>query len=430
MSQAGVAPELFLKAAAGIGRALCRTAYWDKEGRWCNWVGRSTREAPAGGGPLTPTAAALGPDLYAGSAGVALFLAQLAAVTGDGECRRTADGALARSIRQADRQPPGAIPALSFHAGLVGLAYAAHRVAALTGGAATGDPVGSLLARAEAARASSHLLDVLGGNAGAIPALLVLGGGEHGSRAAALAVSLGDELCRTAVRQGGAWVWDVEQACGPGFGTRPLTGLAHGAAGLGLALLELYAATGREDFLEGGRAAFAYEDQLFDPRARNWPDLRASEPAGAAATGPHYMVAWCHGAAGIGLARLRARALDPARGAAYAAAAHAALDTTAATLEGLVNLPGGDATLCHGLCGLAETLLTGGQWLGEEGYRTRARAATAALVARHAAAGDWPSGVPSRGPSPSLMLGTAGVGYHLLRQYDPRRVPPVLVVVS
>jgi hypothetical protein len=41
--------------------------------------------------------------------------------------------------------------------------------------------------------------------------------------------------------------------------------------------------------------------------------------------------------------------------------------------------------------------------------------------------GDWPSGMPSGGPSPALLLGTAGIGYHLLRLHDPARVPPVLL---
>jgi lantibiotic modifying enzyme len=50
------------------------------------------------------------------------------------------------------------------------------------------------------------------------------------------------------------------------------------------------------------------------------------------------------------------------------------------------------------------------------------------LIARHAAAGDWPSGTPSGGPNPSLMLGTAGIGYTVLRLHDPNRVPSILWV--
>jgi len=428
MNEFGDAPAAFLEVAAGIGRALCREAHWDREGRWCNWMGRSSREMTRVGGPITPTAIALGPDVYGGSAGVALFLAQLGAVTGDEECRRTALGAIARSIRQMTHRPAADAVPLSFYAGAVGLAYAAHRVAALTEVHALDDDVDALLTSVERAAADPHLLDLLGGSAGAIPALLSLARVERWRRLRELAVGLGEELCRTAVRQGSVWTWDVEKACGPGVGTAMLTGFGHGASGLGLALLELYAATGRADFLEGGRAAFAYEDQLFDVRVGNWPDLRSMESAGAT-PGPRYMVAWCHGAPGIALARLRALALDADRRDAYAATARAALDTTAAALERVAQHPRADASLCHGLAGLAEIVLTGGDWLGEDNYRTPALAAAAELVARHAVRGDWPSGMASLVPNPSLMLGTAGIGYHLLRHLLLRQVPAVLLTL-
>ena len=43
--------------------------------------------------------------------------------------------------------------------------------------------------------------------------------------------------------------------------------------------------------------------------------------------------------------------------------------------------PGADASLCHGLAGLAEIVLTAADVLGDEGHRARARAAVA-LAAR------------------------------------------------
>ena len=54
--------EPFLPAAVEIGRALCREAIWDGAGRHCNWMGRSANEVTQLGGPVTPTATALGPD--------------------------------------------------------------------------------------------------------------------------------------------------------------------------------------------------------------------------------------------------------------------------------------------------------------------------------------------------------------------------------
>src|SRR5262249_4072374 len=111
-------PTSPVETAQRIGMALCRTAYWDPDGQLCNWMGRSSGEASEYGGSITPTSAALGPDLYGGSAGVALFLAQLHALAGDPEFRRTALGGITRSIRQLERRPPKEpISALSFFSG-------------------------------------------------------------------------------------------------------------------------------------------------------------------------------------------------------------------------------------------------------------------------------------------------------------------------
>src|SRR4029453_1464936 len=77
-----------------------------------------------------------------------------------------------------------------------------------------------------------------------------------------------------------------------------LTGFSHGAAGIGWALVKLGLTTVDERFVDGGLAGFAYERGEYRPDPHNWPDHRvaAGDPAGR-------LCAWCHGAAGIGLAR-------------------------------------------------------------------------------------------------------------------------------
>jgi lantibiotic modifying enzyme len=423
-------PDPFLEAAVGIGQALCRAAIWDAAGRLCNWVGRSAAEITQAGGPVTPTSAALGPDLYGGSPGVAWFLAQLAAVTGEPEFRRTALAAAARSLRHLERLTPEVFCSVSYYSGAVGTAYALDRVAALTGEPGLGDQVDALIARAAAGLSAPHTLDVIGGNAGAIPALLALSRDSRRTAARDLAEQLGEELLQTAIRQGSVWTWDSEKAAGPAIGKVPLTGFAHGNAGLGLALFELYAVTGRMDYLEGGRGAFAYEDALFDSRAGNWPDLRPLGPGAAPSAAPHFTTAWCHGAPGIALARARAAALDPDSRDAHAATARAALATTRAALDAVLAMPRHDATLCHGAGGLSEVVWTGGRWLGDDTLADTARAAGRALIGKYDGDGSWPSGVATSGPNPSLMLGTAGIGMHFLRLHDPEGVGPILMLTG
>ena len=417
-------PTSPLEAAARIGRSLCRGACWDRAGRHCNWMGRSTAEVARAGDPVTPTSAALGPDLYAGSAGVALFLAELAALTGDPDCRRTALGAIDRSIRQLDRTPPAPGPdsPLSFFNGPLGVAYAARRIGVLTGHPGLDAQAETLLDRLAEAAAAPHLMDVIGGNAGAIPALLAMG-----PRRLDLATALGEELCRAAHRRGPAWGWEAGATSGLEGATASLTGLAHGTAGIGLALMELHAATGRELFLEGALGAFAAEDSQFDPARGNWPDLRYADGPDAATRPPRFATGWCHGAPGIALGRLRAGVLDAPRRDAHHATARAALATTLAAIEAARASPRADPSLCHGLAGLGEIVLIAWQVLGDDEYRRGADGVGRLLIDRHSAAGDWPSGLTSGGPNPSLMLGTAGVGHAFLRLHDPEGVPPILI---
>jgi lantibiotic biosynthesis protein len=75
---------------------------------------------------------------------------------------------------------------------------------------------------------------------------------------------------------------------------------------------------------------------------------------------------------------------------------------------------------------LIEIIWIAGQMLDDPSYRDRAVAVGRALIDRHAESGDWPSGVPSGGPNPSLMIGNAGIGYAFLRLHDPKGVPSIL----
>jgi hypothetical protein len=412
-----------IDAAARIGEALCRSAYWVSHGQGCNWMGRSIAEIAEYGGPITPTTAACGPDLYAGSAGIGLYLAQLFALTGDLACARTALGAIDRSIRQLDCVSPSeAASPLSFHCGHLGVAHAARRVGLLTGHVEHVLQAATILDQVIEAVRSPHELDLIGGNAGAIPVLLSLGRESGLERCHDLAIALGEELCRTAVDQATGWAWDPEAASGSGMGPVPQTGLSHGASGMGLALFELYAATGRRDFLKIARGAFAFEDALFDPANGNWPDRRRNLER------PTFARSWCHGAPGIALTRLRAAMLDHELRESYRARARIAIATTLGAIEENLVPAKSDATLCHGLAGLGEIVWLAGQLLEDPTYRDRALDLGRALINRHSASEEWPSGVPSRGPNPSLMLGTAGIGYWLLRLHDPEEVPSVLLM--
>jgi lantibiotic modifying enzyme len=410
-----------LEAAVRIGRALCRSAFWDPEGGLCNWVGRSKAEFDRAIGRITPTSAALGPDLYLGSAGIALFLAQLHTATGDEEFRRTAVGGVARSIRRLRRPSGNEEPSpLSLFFGAFGFAYASWRLAALIGDDGLRAPVESIIRRMGEAISLPHDLDVMGGNAGAIPVLLAMRQTAGLERCGELAITLGEQLCQHDPTHSAASSIRADRESTSELEELTRSGLSHGASGIGLALLELHAATGRPAFRDAARRAFEYEDTLFDADRKNWADLR--RPSGHS----RYEIAWCNGAPGIALARLRAAALDPERKDSYLDMARIGLATTLDAIEKHLAIPRYDATPCHGLTGLIEIVWIAGRMLDEASYRVRAISAAQALIDRYADRGDWPSGLYSGGPNPSLMLGTAGIGYTFLRLHDPEQVPSVL----
>ena len=427
-------PDLLLSpldAAALIGRHLCEAAFWDRTGRLCNWMGRSPSEV-SGSGAILPAAAALGPDLYGGSAGVALFLAQLHALTGDPDFRRAAIGAAARSLHQVCIQPDRLPAPLSLFAGRLGVAYAAHRVAALTGQPELHALAEALLDGLADELDKPHSLDLIGGNAGAISALLSLSrhipSALKSDHHQALAVALGEQLCQKAIRNGTIWSWNPDEVSEPGMASAPLTGMSHGASGIAVALLELHAATCRPEFLAAARGAFAYEDSLFDANAGNWPDMRSADDGEIGPRPAFFCRAWCHGAPGIALARLRAIALDPEQAEFHLAMARAAIGTTLVAIDENLARPGHDASLCHGLAGLLETVLVAGRQLGDRHCLDRASTIARVLIERHARSCDYPSGLISCSVNPSLMLGLAGIGHAFLRLHAPAEVASVLLI--
>lgn len=398
-------PAAALEIAKGIADHLCHTAIWNRDR--CTWLG-TVAVGDEDDDEIELSCATLGPSVYDGNAGVALFLSETAALTRDPVVARTAAGALAQALATRWRILPEARS--SFYSGFMGLGHVALRA-------------GQLLDRPDFVAVASELADeaireavvappcdVVYGLAGAIPALLVL------SRALDRP-DLGDRATEWGRRVVAAAAADAAPGRTATDREPRLTGFAHGAAGIGWALYELFAATKDLAFQASAEEAFRYEERWLQPDRNNWGDLRDLDGDGR----PRCMTAWCHGAPGIGLARLRAIELgsgDPSvRDAAIAVrAAVAALAPDAD--------PDGDSCLCHGWAGIATFLLRAGEVLGDREARQVALR-TAGRAARPARAPDaWPVGF-GRGSNPSLMVGLAGVGYFYLRLANPG-LPSVL----
>ncbi|MGY0037716.1 lanthionine synthetase LanC family protein [Pedobacter sp. NJ-S-72] len=96
------------------------------------------------------------------------------------------------------------------------------------------------------------------------------------------------------------------------FKKNSLCGLSHGASGIAWILYEIAVFFSNKDLMSIAKQAFLYETSHYNTKIKNWPDFRASIQDNESDTlkypeedVPSYSSAWCHGAPGIGISRLR-----------------------------------------------------------------------------------------------------------------------------
>ena len=131
------------------------------------------------------------------------------------------------------------------------------------------------------------------------------------------------------------------------------------------------------------------------------------------------MMAWCHGAPGIGLARLNA--IDSIGDDRLYDDIDAAIESTLAAGFGH------NQCLCHGDLGNLIFLYEAGVRLGDAVLVGQVKRLTASVLGS-LKGNDYLCGIPLAQETPGLMTGLAGIGYGLLRLAAPDRVPSVLTL--
>jgi class II lanthipeptide synthase len=399
-------------AALRIGRDLATGAEPVRGG--VTWyaekvVGIDARAPVIGHGDVEET-------LYDGTAGIAVALAACATAVGPSEGDQLAGTARA-AVRHAlggarDLLETGR---LGLFNGATGIAFAIAATGRMLEDAALLDQASALAAAAAsraAAAGNGTELDLIGGDAGMLLGLLGIAATLGRPAPAALLHSSGARVAAAALPQewGAAWPTDAAAPGGP-----PLLGFGHGAAGIALALAEAAAVTGDARARAACADGLEFERSWYDRDRVAWPDLRGSDDAGEPSG---WMAAWCHGAIGIGLSRLRLYGLtrEPLTLAEASAALQAARDLVVHAGTRLRAGMTTDCTACHGLGGVVELLLVAAKTLDVADHERAARRVAALLLEQRAAGdGAWPCGLPGAGEVPGLMTGTAGIALTLLR---------------
>ncbi|MFI7450090.1 type 2 lanthipeptide synthetase LanM family protein [Nonomuraea sp. NPDC049714] len=402
--------------AVDVGDELIRSALRHR-GR-IGWLGLSATGDE--GWQIVPT----GLDLYSGDSGIGLFFAYLARVSGEErfhELARDISHGVADRMRRAisvlRRDGRGnALLALGMSGGLTGSIYFLTHWAALT---ADTTPLGDLLdeiaPHMEKIYRADDALDVIGGAAGHILALCAAWRVSPSGELAGLISRMSTQLAGRGVRDGDRVSWPTAP-----FGGLALSGFAHGASGVALALARAAQVTGDDALLDTVRSALRFERSLRDEHGRAWPDLRPGIPW-------ETMVAWCHGAPGGGLARL-ALADMPGADTDTDADLDLAASMTMDYYETAVSpYPVRNLSLCHGELGNVDFLWSVARRTGEYRVRRVAENVTSAVLSVQRNYG-WICGVPRGLRTPGLLLGLAGIGLGYLRVAHPALVPCVLTL--
>jgi type 2 lantibiotic biosynthesis protein LanM len=374
-------PERLLSAACAIAdEIVARTLHNDDRANWLSMEqvdGRHWMVVPMGAGLAT------------GYTGVALFLAQLGAVTGIG---RYADLA-----RKAVRTIPRLIDSLSADAeraeaigcggflGMGGICYAVARLGTLLGDGDLVDLSARIVPIVDLADDGTETSLAIG-RAGGLAAMLAVHAETGLASAGALAAQFARRLVEPAAPD--------HRHAGVVGDSWPTGGFLWGPTGIGWALLRYATTAGRG----GGEGGERYADH---GRTALAPDFDAD--------GPDH--GWCSGMSGWLLAR-------GSVGSSTEIDRHVGVLAERPPLQ--------DTSLCHGELGIVESLAV----LGANGdARAAAIAERRAAVLLGGLNHFGPRcGTPGGTSCPGLFTGLAGIGYGLMRLGLADQVPSVLLL--
>ena len=443
-----------VKEAAVIGRQLLERRLRSAHGSVA-WVG------PKGyGTELTPLRIVqLGPHLYDGTAGIALFFAALERVLGDGDFRGsslTAIAPLRQKLADLTSDQERSVNLRLLLGGLIGVGsfiYSLLQIGELIQEPALFEEAHqatNLITSERIAQDESVRLQT--GCAGTILSLLALNEriskpNRYGKTPLQLASECAQHLLTSRIFLGdrmAAW------ALSPG--KPPLGGFSYGAAGICYSLLRLYDKTRKPELWEAAQQGLAFVNSLYSMEQKKWRDARfvlqsrysprkgawkdwwasgtladLEEQTSRSDVEEKFLDMWCHGSSGICLGYVGALHINDSqeiRNIVYSTAER--IWPSADSLEMVLEVD----DLCCGSFGFVELFLSIYNRLDDEAALDKAHNVAKGIRGRAQLRGSYKLSA-ARGTdafAPSLFQGIAGVGYSLLRLAEPKSLPCLLLL--
>lgn len=220
-----------------------------------------------------------------------------------------------------------------------------------------------------------------------------------------------------------------------------LCGFSHGVSGIGFVFLELGKYFKNDAFKYIAEQAFLYESTLYDQNINNWLDLRKDLTTQESINNYKnefklnnldFFVngsdinAWCHGAAGIGLVRIRA--YSNSNKLIYKQEILKAIKKNY-DINGMLSDYFQTYTLCHGGFGIAELFLEANKIFRNEEFENFIQRLAIKAIETKTKFGTYLSGYSNSGNMEdySLFMGNAGIGLFYLRILDQTNVNSILI---
>lgn len=297
--------ESYLKGAIDIGDQLIAKAKKNEEGMW--WETMTLGEDGSGDWQVSES-------LYSGVAGIVFFLMELYKKTEDPKYLDAVTEGAKWLEKYCDKNHTSYY---AFYTGRMGVSYLMIQLADFFGDDSYKTKALKIADKCEVFLQSNYKVDdLINGSSGTLLGLLHLHAAT-GEESLLKKIELFTDHLINNLHFGECGVyWDRSSKNITG-----LCGFSHGASGIGYVFLELGHYFSNPTFYRIAELAFSYENYHYSPTHGNWPDFRKGiydektlkEHKEQYLKGnkefflsPSDMSAWCHGAPGIGLSRVRA----------------------------------------------------------------------------------------------------------------------------